>query len=543
MTMTSISDFDLDELRELMGCMTPHERSEVHALLAQLQGQWLPLPGPQTDAALSEAEIIGYGGAAGGGKTALAVGLALSEHTKSLIVRQHAKELKGIYREIGDQLGTNDGHSKQEATWTHPKGFIDFGSLKDPGDEQKLQGQDHDLLVIDEAVNCRASQVRFIMGWVRSTTSGQRQRILLTFNPPTDAEGRWVVEFFAPWLDPLFPNPAKVGEIRWAASLPADDMHPNGRDVWVDDGREFIIDHKGDIVYNFDRKTASKLDIIKPQSRTFIAARITDNPYLMGTGYMNRLQGLPEPLRSQMLKGDFTAGMQDDPWQVIPTAWVEAAMDRWQPFNGPKPKMTSMGVDCNRGGPDKMVIARLHGNWYDEPLDYPGSQVPDGPVGAGLVLTARRNVAPVHVDLIGVGSSVYDHLKTNNTDIYGINVGTKARGTSREGNLEFGNYRSEIAWRMREALDPNNETLVALPPHPMLKADLCALRWEFRGGKIWVIGKEALRELLQRSIDFGDAYMLANIQMPPMKAKVGSQAATAAAEARRNYRPGIIRNR
>jgi hypothetical protein len=61
-------------------------------------------------------------------------------------------------------------------------------------------------------------------------------------------------------------------------------------------------------------------------SRTFIPSRVSDNPYLMGTGYMTQLQSLPEPLRSQMLYGDFKAGVQDDPWQVIPTAWVEAAM-------------------------------------------------------------------------------------------------------------------------------------------------------------------------------------------------------------------------
>jgi hypothetical protein len=65
-------------------------------------------------------------------------------------------------------------------------------------------------------------------------------------------------------------------------------------------------------------------------SRTFIPSRVSDNPYLMGTGYMTQLQSLPEPLRSQMLYGDFHAGVQDDPWQVIPTAWVEAAMARWK---------------------------------------------------------------------------------------------------------------------------------------------------------------------------------------------------------------------
>jgi hypothetical protein len=29
---------------------------------------------------------------------------------------------------------------------------------------------------------------------------------------------------------------------------------------------------------------------------------------------------MPEPLRSQMLYGDFTVGAEDDAWQVIPSA-------------------------------------------------------------------------------------------------------------------------------------------------------------------------------------------------------------------------------
>ena len=35
---------------------------------------------------------------------------------------------------------------------------------------------------------------------------------------------------------------------------------------------------------------------------------------------MATLQSLPEPLRSQMLYGDFNAGTEDDSMQVIPTA-------------------------------------------------------------------------------------------------------------------------------------------------------------------------------------------------------------------------------
>src|SRR5262249_58022080 len=85
------------------------------------------------------------------------------------------------------------------------------------------------------------------------------------------------------------PRPAKPGEIRWYAMV-------DGREVEREDGQEFI--HKG--------------ETIRPKSRTFIPARLLDNPYLMATGYGATLQALPEPLRSQLLYGDFSIGRPDD---------------------------------------------------------------------------------------------------------------------------------------------------------------------------------------------------------------------------------------
>jgi hypothetical protein len=87
--------------------------------------------------------------------------------------------------------------------------------------------------------------------------------------------------------------------------------------------------------------------------------------------------GLPEPLRSQMLNGDFKAGMVDDEWQVIPTAWVDAAMARWKPKDV-LPEQDSLGVDVARGGKDETVIAPRYGNWYAELDCHEGKKTPDG---------------------------------------------------------------------------------------------------------------------------------------------------------------------
>lgn len=503
--------------QELLAYLTPAELAEIDAIIASDPCPWRPLEGPQRIAYESVADIIGYGGAAGGGKTDLACGKALTRHRKAMMLRRVGTELPGIIDRLEELIGSRNGFNGQSNIWRTVRfdGVplqIELGAVPNPGDERKYQGRPHDLLVFDETTNFIAQQVRFLLGWLRSTVPGQRCQALMTFNPPTNAEGRWVIEFFAPWLDRKFQNPAKPGELRFAASLPADDINPNGRDLWVPDGRSFVLQN-GQPLYDFDPKDYAPDDVITPLSRTFIPSRVSDNPYLMGTGYMAQLQSLPEPLRSQMLKGDFTAGIEDDPWQVIPTAWVEAAQARWtRPAK--LPEMDSMGVDVARGGKDNTVIARRHSMWFDEPLTYPGSATPDGPKVAGLVIGAKRNNAPIHIDVIGVGASPYDFLLQAGQQVVGVNVAESPTAMDKSGRLGFKNLRSQLWWKFREALDPEANTGIALPPDPRLLADLCAPKWALSGSVIQVEGRDDIIKRISRSPDFASAYILALIDSP-----------------------------
>jgi len=439
---------------------------------------------------------VGYGGAAGGGKTDLAIGKALTQHRKVAMFRREGTELGGIVDRLTEVLGSRDGYTNgREHVWRVPGGKvqIEFGSVPHPGDERKHQGRAKDLLVIDEAANFLESQVRFLMGWVRTVDPTQRCQTLMTFNPPTNAEGRWLVSYFAPWLDDKHPVPALPGELRWFATI-------DGVDLEVASGESF--NHKG--------------ELIKPQSRTFIPSRVADNPYLMGTNYMAQLQALPEPLRSQMLHGDFKSGMEDDPWQVIPTAWVEAAMQRWKPMHV-KPAMDSVGVDVARGGKDNTIIARRHGVWFDQPMAYTGSQTPDGPSVAAMTILALRDNAPVHIDIIGVGSSPYDFLKTNGIQTIGVNVAEKSGAQDRAGVLRFFNIRSQLWWQFREALDPTYNKGLSLPPDRQLLADLCAPKWKPVGPIVQVEGREEIIKRLGRSPDWASAYVLALMDTPRIR--------------------------
>ncbi len=208
-----------------------------------------------------------------------------------------------------------------------------------------------------------------------------------------------------------------------------------------------------------------------------------------------------------MLDGDFEATGGDDPLQVIPSAWVQAAVDRWEP-KSPKGKMTAMGCDPSRGGRDETIIACRHGDWVDELHKYPGGDVPDGPATAALVIQNHRNNCPVLIDALGWGASGYDFLKEKVQTIAVI-WSEGAKGHDRSGKLEFFNSKARDWWKMREALDPAYDSAIALPNDSRLIADLCSPLWELVGGnKIKIEDKKSLIKRIGRSPDAGDAVVM-----------------------------------
>jgi hypothetical protein len=344
--------------------------------------------------------------------------------------------------------------------------------------------------------------VDFLMGWVRSTVKGQRTRTLLCSNPPNSADGAWLVEMFAPWLDPNHPNPARPAELRYFTTT-AGQMteQPTGEPVLNPNP----IDEDDKWLY--------------PKSYSFIPARVSDNEYL-GTDYLRELQALPEPLRSQMLFGDFQAGVGDSEWAVIPSEWVEEAMNRWVPREFDPLRITSVGVDPSRGGRDSTVIAAREDWYFHTPMVYEGHTMKTGgDVAAKVVELVGPGYSPIHVDVIGIGASVVDHL----TPIFHnrcvpINVAERSEDTSDwSGTIEFINKRAEGWWRFRDLLNPANGFNVALPRSQRLKAELCTPDYQMMpGGKVKIEAKTDIIRRLGRSTDMADAFILAAERAQPI---------------------------
>jgi Terminase large subunit, T4likevirus-type, N-terminal len=480
----------------------PRQPSTEDLFWVAKHSPWWPQEGPQRAGFDSEADLLLYGGAAGGGKTALMVGLACTKHRNTLIVRRESTQLGGII-DYMTEVFKNDtsGLNRTEKVWRLPKWDaadrqVVFGSTPNPGDETKYQGRPKDLLGIDEAANMLESQVAFLMGWVRSTHPGQKCRTILCSNPPTDAEGFWLVEWFAPWLDPSHPDfPEEPGKLRWYAML-------DGKRVDWPNGEPF--DHNGEWTI--------------PESRTFIPAKLQDNAYLRDTGYLARLQALPEPLRSQMLYGDFTAGREDGDYQVIPSAWVKAAQARWQDREYDSTRITGCGVDPSRGGRDQTVVALREG-WHYHPLrKFPGQDMQTGnDVAAKVLELVAQSHCPIHVDVIGIGASVVDALTMYvHRRVMPCNASEKGEGHDNSGTLKFANKRAELWWTFRDMLDPSYGSKIALPPDQQLYAELCSPRYKLTPSGIQVERKDDIIRRLGRSTDSADAVIMAGQRGAPM---------------------------
>lgn len=482
---------------------------------------WKPFPDkedgshhPQRMALESKADIVGYGGQAGGGKSDLLLGAA-SQCWRGIIFRRVHPSLTAILDRSRQIFNPDDGETSAERytdsppKWRFSHGAVlYFGSLQYDKDVMSHQGQPRDFYGFDELTEFSEYQFRFITGWNRTTRRGQRCRIIATMNPPTTEEGRWVIRYFAPWLDRDHKNRAAPGELRWFTTI-------KGRDLEVKDGKPFHLKEDGTHDYKFDVVTTPVEEILYPKSRTFIFASVRDNPILIETGYISTLQAMPEPLRSILLYGDFNAGMAEDPWRIIPSAWIKAAQERWKANDGfPLGSMTQLGVDVARGGTDRTVLSPRYGHRVETQIIHQGVTTNDGPKVVQLIINAKPTPQTIiAIDVIGVGSSPVDFAKASFKTLP-FNGAESSDRKSKEGNLKFYNKRSAAYWYMREILDPSSGMNIELPPDDELAADLTAFRWELTPRGIKVESKDdethnSVVKRLGRSPDKGDSCVYA----------------------------------
>lgn len=522
----------LAEMEDYIRGMDPAARRQLDDLVRPIaERPWLPQPGPQAEAYNHPADELLYGGAAGGGKTDLVIGLATTSHLRSLIFRRQATDLDGLWERMVEVLGEariSEQNSVKKRLVTSDKRLIEMGHLEAPGAEKSWQGRAHDLVAFDEAAQLDEAKVMFVTQWLRSVTPGQRTRVVFATNPPVPemkggelvdvGAGDYLIRWFGPWIDPHFQDKAEPGEIRWAVMSRQGDRFethwvPGPGWYSLEDGTPW---HEDDP----DPSDITRYQLAKAKSRTFVKSLVRDNAFLSGTGYVERLSATPEPLRSMLMDGVFGLKLQDHEWQVIPTNWVVAAQQRWRdrmeviestPGETLEP-MLVLAADIAQGGVDTTVLAPLHvDNFFGELVTAPGDKTPTGQEVVGMLMRTQRDGAMIVLDGGGGwGGATKERLKSeHNIDAVMFNPSAKSTSWTSDAFYKFRNQRAELWWKFREALDPDSGHSIALPPSPVLLAQLTAVHYAIDLNTIQIESKDSLRKRLGSSTDEADAVLMA----------------------------------
>lgn len=256
-----------------------------------------PQPGPQEAFLSSPADIVFYGGAAGGGKT-YALLLEPLRHMSvsgfgAVIFRRESPQITnegGLWdtaETIYQPLGARPRQSPV-LDWRFPphNNTVKFSHMQHESDRHNWQGAQIPLICFDELTHFARSQFFYMLSRNR-TTCGVRPYIRATYNPvpPDDEIGGWIHEFVGWYLDANdeYPDPARAGIVRWFVNV-------NDTLRWFS-----------------DRATAvAEFPDIPPKSFTYIPSFVTDNKILMAAdpGYLANLYGLGYVDQERLLRGN-----------------------------------------------------------------------------------------------------------------------------------------------------------------------------------------------------------------------------------------------
>lgn len=261
-----------------------------------------PQPGPQTMFMCSSADIIIYGGAAGGGKTyaLLMEGLRHKDIAgfNGLVLRKNYKQITspgGLWEASNKIYSQVQGAMSKISPvhhWTFaPSGAnIRFGHLASDGDLSGWQGSEICYLAFDELTHFSRHQFLYMLSRNRSTC-GIRPYVRATCNPDSDS---WVAEFISWWInqDTGYPIYERSGVIRYMCVV-------NDTIYWGRNPHELAQEHG--------------VNVEECKSVTFIASKLTDNKVLMAKdpSYMANLKALAEIDKERLLYGN---------WKIRPAA-------------------------------------------------------------------------------------------------------------------------------------------------------------------------------------------------------------------------------
>lgn len=268
-----------------------------------------PQKGPQEKFLSSSADIVFFGGSAGGGKS---FGMLLTPLRYMNVKGFTCTIFRKNYNQIFSQGALWDEAfkvysgikgavmRKGEASWTfvnskgEPCGKVSFAHIERFEEVQSWHGSQIAMIGFDEVTHFSEDTFFYMLSRNRSTC-GVKPFVRATCNPDADS---WVADFISWWIDPVtgYPIPERGGVIRYF-------IRRENEIFWADTKKE--------LWEKFDLKTKEERD--EPKSFTFIPSSIYDNKELLKSNpqYLANLKALATVERERLLMGN---------WKIKPSA-------------------------------------------------------------------------------------------------------------------------------------------------------------------------------------------------------------------------------